>query len=141
MASSPAPPLSYFPVPVSITVCELPSVSSTLIVALRAPVAVGVKVTVIVHWPWAARVAGAEGQLLVWAKSPGSVPVMMMLVILNALLPTLVNFTVLLRLVVPTACEPKVRRLVDKVTSCGVGMLIGPPPPAGLRWTSLEYVF
>jgi len=55
------------PVPVSDTVCGLESpVSVTVSVALRAPWALGVKVTEIVQLTPAARVAGLTGQVLVW---------------------------------------------------------------------------
>ena len=42
--------------------------------ALRLPVAVGAKVTLMVQVALAASVLGLSGQLLVWAKSPALVP-------------------------------------------------------------------
>ena len=57
------------------------ALSVTVNVALRDPVAVGVKVTLMVQVALAAKV---EGQLLVCPKSPGLVPVKPMLVIVNA---------------------------------------------------------
>jgi hypothetical protein len=56
------------PVPVSVTLCGLPSQGSlTLSEPLRLPKALGVHVTLIVQDSSAARV---EGQLFVWWKSP-----------------------------------------------------------------------
>jgi hypothetical protein len=55
----------------------------TLNVAERAPVTVGVKLTVIVQFQWALRLAP---QFEVSLKSPGSVPPNVMLVILRVLL-------------------------------------------------------
>jgi len=60
------------------------ALSVTVNVALREPVTVGVKVTLIVQVPLAAKVEGLRGQLLVCPKSPGLVPVKLMLVIVNA---------------------------------------------------------
>src|SRR5207244_4607574 len=57
------------------------ALSVTVNVALRDPVAVGVKVTLIVQFPPAATL---EPQLLVCPKSPGLAPVKVMLVKLNA---------------------------------------------------------
>src|SRR2546423_14378025 len=58
--------------------------SVTVNVALREPVTVGVKVTLMVQVALAAKVEGLIGQLLVWPKSPGLVPVKPMLVMVNA---------------------------------------------------------
>ena len=58
--------------------------SVTVNVALRGPVAAGVKVTLMVQVPLAAKVEGLRGQLLVCPKSPGLVPVKPMLVMANA---------------------------------------------------------
>src|SRR6266699_802376 len=57
------------------------ALSVTVNVALRDPVAVGVKVTLIVQF---APAATLEPQLLVCPKSPGLAPVKVMLVMLNA---------------------------------------------------------
>ena len=82
------------PVPLRPTLCGLPAaLSDTLRVPLRAPVAVGLNVTLMAQLALAARVEGLKGQLLVWAKSPLLVPVMLMLVIVSAELPLLVNVT------------------------------------------------
>jgi len=56
----------------------------TVNVALREPVAAGVKVTLMVQVPSAAKVEGLRGQLLVCPKSPGLDPVKLMLVMANA---------------------------------------------------------
>jgi hypothetical protein len=55
------------PVPVRLTFCvPLPALSVKRRVALRAPVAVGVKVTVAVHVALTASVAGETGHVFVW---------------------------------------------------------------------------
>ena len=83
------------PVPLRLAVWGLPAaLSATLSVPLRAPVAVGVNVTLIVQLVLAARVEGLKGQLLVWAKSPLLVPVIEMLLMVSAELPLLVRVTV-----------------------------------------------
>ena len=75
------------PVPVSETVCGLPlALSVTETAPVREPVAVGVKITEIVHVPAAATVAP---QVLVWLKSPLAA----MLVIVSAADPVLVSVT------------------------------------------------
>ena len=58
--------------------------SVTVKVALRVPVAVGVKVTLMVQVALAAKVEGLTGQLFVWPKSPGLVPVKPILVMVSA---------------------------------------------------------
>ena len=62
-----------------------------LIEAARLPLAVGLKVTLIVQFPPAAT---ELPQLLLWAKSPAFVPVIARLVMLNVALPLLVRVTV-----------------------------------------------
>ncbi len=74
------------PVPVRLTVCGLPvALSVTLSVAVRVPVAVGVKVMVTRQVALALMVPDV-GQVLaeLIAKSPGSVPVRVMLLMLRA---------------------------------------------------------
>src|SRR5438132_9413887 len=89
------PPGGAVPVPLKLAVCGLPAaLSDTLRVPLRAPVAVGLNVTLMAQLALAARVEGLKGQLLVWAKSPLLVPVMLMLAIVSAELPLLVRVTV-----------------------------------------------
>ena len=90
-------------VPVSATVCvapaALPALSVTVRVALRLPAAPGVKVTKIVQFEPAATL---PAQVLVWAKSPAFVPLMVMLEIVSAPVPALLSFTVCAPLVVLT---------------------------------------
>ena len=76
--------------------------SVTVNVALRDPMAVGVKVTLIVQVPLAARVEGLIGQLLVCPKSPGLVPVKPMLVMVNAAPLGFESVTAWAALVAPT---------------------------------------
>jgi hypothetical protein len=83
---------SAVPVPERLAVCGLfVALSVTVNVPLRAPVAVGVNVTLIVQLAPAATLAP---QLFVWAKSPLLLPVKVMLVILNAVPWELVSVTV-----------------------------------------------
>ena len=73
------------PVPVSATDCGLPAALSVKVrLALRAPFAPGVKVTLIVQELPAASVLLPLGQVLVCAKSEAFVPVRAMLLILKA---------------------------------------------------------
>ena len=62
----------------------------------------GVKVTLIVQNPFTARVAGLTGQLLVCAKSPGLVPVTVMLLMVTVPGPLLVRVMACALLVVFT---------------------------------------
>ncbi len=97
---------SYFPVPVRLTVCGLLlALSLMFMVAVRVPVACGVNVTEIVHL---ALLATLLPQVLVSAKSPGSVPVNVTSVKLRAVGSSLVKVTFLAALVVPTVVEAKV---------------------------------
>jgi hypothetical protein len=91
----------YCPVPLNGTVCGLnPALSATDTEALRAPVAPGVKVTVIVQLFFGRT---DVPQVFVCAKSVGFVPVIVMLVIVMAVPPlTLVSVIVCEALVVPT---------------------------------------
>ena len=83
------------PVPLRATDCGLPAALSLMDpLALRVPMAVGLKVTVIVQEAPAAKVLGLMGQLLVWAKSPGLVPLRLMLLMVRAAVPLLVSVTV-----------------------------------------------
>lgn len=64
-------PTAITPVPVNCAVCgELGASSMIVSVPVRAPSAVGVKVTEIVHVSFAASVFGDNGQFEVCAKSP-----------------------------------------------------------------------
>jgi hypothetical protein len=86
-------------------------------VAVRALLCVGPKVTLMVQFAPAARVDGETGQVLVWMKSLGSVPVMLMLVIVSAVLPLLVRVIVWGELLVPCATSPNDRLAGDSVTA------------------------
>jgi hypothetical protein len=77
--------------------------SLTVRLAVRAPVALGVKVTLMVQLLPAARVLGLMGQVLVWAKSPLLVPLIPMLLMVSAAFPLLVRLTVCAALVVFTS--------------------------------------
>jgi hypothetical protein len=88
------------PVPVRATVCGLPvALSATDSDALRAPVAAGLKVTLMVQFAPAAKLVP---QVLVCAKSAGFVPVNEMLLIANAAVPVFESVTVFAALVVLT---------------------------------------
>ena len=76
--------------------------SVTVNVALRDPMAVGVKVTLMVQVALAAKVEGLRGQLLVCPKSPGLFPVKPMLVMVNAAPLGFESVTALAVLVMPT---------------------------------------
>jgi hypothetical protein len=77
------------PTPVSGTDCGLPeALSVTLTAALRFPVVVGVKVTLILQLLFG---GSDEGQSLVWPKSLLSVPVIRIDVIVSGKLPLLVR--------------------------------------------------
>jgi len=93
------------PLPESGTVCGLPgALLAMLSVAERVPAAVGVKVTVIVH---EAPAASVDPQVVVRAKSPALVPVMLVPLMVNEADPVLVRVTVRGALVVPTAWAAK----------------------------------
>src|SRR5436190_5986550 len=84
-------PVAASPVPVRLTACGLPlALSVTLNVALLVPLAVGVKVTLIVH---CAPAATDVPQLLVCPKSPLLAPVMEMLLMLRLAVPVLERVT------------------------------------------------
>ena len=89
------------PVPLNAAVCGLdPALSATDTVALRAPVAVGIKVTVMMQLCFGST---DVPQLLVCAKSVGFVPVMVRLVMVTVLPPlSLVRVIACEALVVPT---------------------------------------
>ncbi len=84
------------------TLCGLPeALSATERLAVRVPVAEGVKVPEMVQLAPAASVLGLTGQVLVCAKSAALVPVRLMPVIESAAVPVLVRVTVCAALVVP----------------------------------------
>ena len=91
------------PVPLSVTVCGLPvALSVMLTLALRAPDAAGVKVTLMAQFAPAASVLGLSGQAEVVAKSAAFVPPDAMLVMVSGAVPLFVSVTVFAALVVPT---------------------------------------
>jgi hypothetical protein len=92
--------------------------------AVRAPVAVGLKVTPMLQLAPAARVAP---QVVVLAKSPALVPVNAMLVILILAFPVFDNVTVRELLVVLTNCTAKAKEVGE---SCAAG-----PVPVPVRVT------
>jgi hypothetical protein len=108
-------------VPVSGTVCGLPVALSVMVkVPMRVPAAVGVNVTLIVQFAFAASIAGVIGQavvpVLVSAKSPDAA----MELIVRGPVPEFVSVTVCAALVVFSAWLPKVRVVGASVTA-GVG--------------------
>ena len=96
--------LGAMPVPVKASVCALPEapllLSVTVRVPLRAPVAAGLKLTLIVQVPPAA--TGVE-QVLVSPKSPALAPETATLLTVSAAVPALETVTVWAALVVPTS--------------------------------------
>lgn len=91
------------PVPDNATLCGLPvALSAIVTLALRLPVAEGVKVTPIAQLLPAASVLGLIGHVFVWAKSPAFVPPTPMLVMVSGAAPLLVSVTDCAALVVPT---------------------------------------
>lgn len=112
------------PVPDKETDCGLPGpLSAILIAAERLPMAVGVKVTLIVQL---APAPTELPQVLVWEKSPLLVPVTLTLVMLRLALPLLVRTMFWAVLGVLTAWLPKVRPEVERLA-------VGPEPvPARL---------
>src|SRR5205823_3788443 len=98
------------PFPLSASVCGLPpALSATDSVPVRAPEAVGVKVTLMEQLAPAAKVAGLVGQafapVLVAAKSPEAAKEL----IVKAAVPVLVNVIVIGALVVASSWLPKSR--------------------------------
>jgi hypothetical protein len=100
------------PVPVRLTLCGLPLALSVMVSdALRVPDADGVNVTVIMQPFCATRLLP---QLLVWAKSPEFVPLMLMFEMSNVAFPVFERITVWGALVVPVFCWLNVRLDVEK---------------------------
>jgi hypothetical protein len=80
------------PVPERPTTCGLPAALSAIVSeAARLPLAVGLKVTLMVQL---ALTATELGQLFVWLKSPEFVPRTLMLVTERAAVPVLLRVTV-----------------------------------------------
>src|SRR5438128_578614 len=110
------------PVPVSDTDCGLPGASSVMVtVAVRAPVAAGVKLTLIRSEERRAGGPRARGHGATpepaTAKSPGFEPARAMLVMLRVAVPLLVRVTVCTGLVVLRRWSPKARLVGAKVTA------------------------
>src|SRR5437899_2667649 len=93
------------PIPASDTDCGLPGASSVMVtVAVRAPVAAGVKLMLIVQLAPGATEPAPVGQVLpaAKAKSAACAPVMVMLVRFSGVPPLLVSVRFCAALVVPT---------------------------------------
>jgi hypothetical protein len=102
-------------VPVKPTVCGLPVALSVIATeAVRAPVAVGRKVTLMVQLAPAAKL---DPQVVVRVKLVLLVPVMAMLEIVRTPAPLLVKVTDRAALVVFTVWFPKASDVGDKVTA------------------------
>jgi hypothetical protein len=108
------------PVPVKLTVCELPLALSVIVkVPVRVPAAVGVKVTLIVQLAPALTLLP---QVLVWEKSPLAV----MLEMVSVALPVLVRVTICAVLLVPDNWAEKVSEEDDKLTAGPVPVPLKP---------------
>src|SRR5713226_8072090 len=127
------------PLPDSGTVCGLPgTLSLTLTLAARAPAAVGAKLTPRKQLlPWAKLLApvGHVGVPAVGAtklKSPGFVPVLVMLVMFRVAVPELVICMLVVPAVVPTFWLPK-------GTPVGLNEAAGAGPPVvdAVRWKTV----
>jgi hypothetical protein len=118
------------PVPLNAILCGLPTAPSVSVAdAARAPPAVGVNVTVIVH---VALPASDAPQVFVCAKSPGFVPAKAILVIASAAPPVFVTVTLCVALGEPEIVAANVRVFTEsvnaptvwpvpaKVTECGL---------------------
>src|SRR5437016_4994028 len=122
------------PFPLSVMICGLPpALSASDSVPVRAPKAVGVKVTLMVQFAPAAKVAGLVGQalapVLVAAKSPEGANEL----IVKAAVPVFVSVTVIAVLVVASSWLPKPRLVGANPTPGAVPfplsvMICGLPP-------------
>src|SRR5438067_1446456 len=111
-----------------------------LTLAVRAPVAEGLKVTVMVQLALTASVLGLSGQVFVWAKSPALVPVSPTLVMVRGAVPLLVSVTGWPALVVPVGWLPNERLVGERVTAGAVPVplsatVCGLPPALSLMET------
>jgi hypothetical protein len=105
---------SATPVPVRETACGLfVALSAIESVAVMAPVAAGVKVTLILHEVWAAR--EAPQVFAEMAKALALVPVMVSPESVMAVLSLFVSVTVFAALVLLTPCLPKARVVTEVV--------------------------
>ena len=90
------------PLPASDTICGLPvALSLTASVALRAPIPVGLKITLI--WQFVPA-ASAALQVLVCEKSPALVPLMAIVGMFSEAMPVLVSVATCGELGLPIAC-------------------------------------
>jgi len=106
----------HFPVPERLTVWGLViALSATSSTAARAPFAVGLNVTLTVHFAPAAKVAPQV--VADWLKSPAFVPVNVLPDIVRAVGRLFLIVTIFAVLVVPTVWAAKVR--LDGVTDTG----------------------
>ena len=120
------------PVPVSGTVWGLPpALSVTEMLAVRLPLALGLKLTESVQLAPAASVLGLIGQVFVWPKSAAFVPPSPIAVIVSAALPEFVRVTVWAAPLVPTARDPKPRLVGENDTA---GAAVTPVPVSVSRW-------
>jgi len=91
------------PVPLNPTLCGLPlALSVTFKLAVRIPVAVGVKLTLMVQLAPAAIVLGLSGQVFAWPKSLALVPLIPIPLIVSGAVPLFVRVTVCVPLAVFT---------------------------------------
>src|SRR5579872_4549189 len=107
------PTAGPIPVPLKLTGCEPPTLSLITRVAVRAPAAAGVKVTLIAQPACGVRMAG---QLLVSAKSPALAPVMLAPAKVKSPKPVLEKVTLWAVLVVPIFSAANERELVERFT-------------------------
>src|SRR5437867_1489177 len=129
------------PFPLSVMICGLPPASSASdSVPVRAPEAVGVKVTLMVQFAPAAKVAGLVGQalapVLVAAKSPEAANEL----VVKAAVPVVVSVTVIGVLVVASGWLPKPRLVGANPTPGAVPfplsvMICGLPPALPLSYS------
>src|SRR5437667_178069 len=141
VAAGPVNPKSgaAVPFPLSVMICGLPpALSVTDSVPVRAPEAVGVKVTLMVQFAPAGKVAGLVGQalapVLVAAKSPEAANEL----IVKAAVPVFVSVTVIGALVVASGWLPKPRLVGANPTPGAVPfplsvMICGLPPAVSAR--------
>src|SRR5947209_6876911 len=92
-----------------------------LTLALRVPMAVGVKVTLMLQEALSVSVLGLMGQVLVCAKSPALLPPRLIELMVKAALPLLVRVTAWAVLLVLTSWLPKLKLVGLKLTA-GAGV-------------------
>lgn len=115
------------PTPLRSTVCGLPAaLSVTCSFAVRGPMSKGVKVTLI---PQALCGGSDKGQLLLWAKSPLSAPIIWIDVMTSGTWLVLLRVAPCELLVVPRVWMPKLR-LGGEIVAAGCA----PVPESGTIW-------